>query len=235
MHCPEFEDRLNEVLDHRGDPAAEERLAAHAADCAACRTRLVGARVLLRGLSKLGVPPLPRGFAGRVVAQVGERPATRRRGASRWWLAGGVLLTSAAAALLAVSLVWYARRSGDNVATRASDPPAEMRAALPRGKKLRRGNSYAMTGGDLLIEAPRLPERLREYRGAIDNLAIALPRTAQQLDQMEHFAPGLRPFRLSLALLWDTLCRAIPGIRSDEPVEPRERTSLWPWSSSQIA
>jgi len=245
MNCHEFEDRLNDVLDRRGDPEADQRLEAHAADCTDCRTRLIGARVLLRGLSRLSVPALPRDFASRTVAQVGQalQPAladknVRRTGrTSRWWLAGGVLLASAAAALLAVSLIWYARRGGnaDNVATSDPAPPSEMRADLPRGKKLRRSNTYAMTGGDILIEAPRLPERLRQYRGAIEHLAIALPRTAEQLDQMEQLAPGLRPFRLSLALLWDTLCRTIPGARADEPVAPRERTSEWSWSRSQIA
>jgi len=80
-----------------------------------------------------------------------------------------------------------------------------------------------------------LPERLREYRGAIDNLAIALPGAAEQLDQMEQLAPGLRPFRLSLALLWNTLCRTIPGACSEEPAEPRERTSDWNPGRSQIA
>jgi hypothetical protein len=243
MNCHEFEQRLNDVLDRRGQPEADERLGAHAADCSDCRTRLIGARVLLRGLSRLAVPALPRQFARRVVAEVGQavQPASAEKNVrptgGRWWLAGGVLLASAACALLAVSIIWYARRGGDtnNVATRDPAPPAEKRADLPRAKQLRRSNTYAMTGGDILIEAPRLPERLREYRGAIDNLAIALPRTAEQFDQMEQLAPGLRPFRLSLALLWDTLCRTIPGARTGEPAVPHEQTSDWRWTRSLFA
>ena len=126
MNCEEFEQRLNDVLDRRGQPEADEQLGAHAVDCSECRTRLSGARVLLRGLARLSTPALPRDFSRRVVAEVLPRPPAGNQGASRWWLAGGVLLASAAAALLAVSLIWYARRGGEaiNVAARDPAPPA---------------------------------------------------------------------------------------------------------------
>jgi hypothetical protein len=242
MHCDQFELRLNEVLDERANPELDPSLTAHAADCDDCRVRLVGSRVLLRGLARLAVPPLPADFSRGVVAQVAE-PQPEWRPKSRLWLAAGVLLASAAAALLAISLVWYARRGGHDLARGSDRPAPELRTGVPRrnrnfatvlpgksvlpGKNRRPTEDFAATGGEWLIEAPRLPTRLRGYRGAIDNLALALPQTAEQLNQVEHYAPGFRPLRVSLELVWETFCRAIPGARPDEPQHP-QRTGQWP-------
>jgi len=250
MNCSDFEDRLNDVLDERGHPQADPLLAEHADECDDCRTRLAGSRVLLRGLAKLSTPSLflpiqSRDFAQRVVAQVHQPPlATAPRPAARFWLACGVLLSSAAAALLAISIVWYARRGGEGLARGTNEPRPELQtgparrlrgfaAALP-GKVPAKASNFA-AGGDLLIEAPRLPDHLRGYRGAIDQLAIALPQTARQLDQVEQLAPGFRPLRLSLEVVWDTLCRTIPGAHGDDPTPPKQRTSLHTLVDSSIA
>ena len=245
MNCDDFENRLNDVLDERGQPQADPLLAEHAGECDDCRTRLAGSRVLLRGLAKLSTPPLSRDFAQRVVAQVHQPPlATAPRPAARFWLACGVLLSSAAAALLAISIAWYARRGGEGMAREVREPRPELQsgpnrrqhgfaAALP-GKVPAKASNFA-AGGDLLIEAPRLPGHLRGYRGAIDQLAIALPQTARQFDQVEQLAPGFRPLRLSLEVVWDTLCRTIPGAHGDDPTPPKQRTSLHNLVDSSIA
>src|SRR5262245_16672483 len=121
MQCQEFEDRWNDLLDERGSPEADPLLAAHAGECESCRGLLGGGGLLLRGVSQRPVPPLGREFATRVVAQVAasSAPAPAARPASRVWLAVGVLLASAASALLAISLVWYARRGGEPLVNRA--------------------------------------------------------------------------------------------------------------------
>jgi hypothetical protein len=246
MQCHEFEDRLNDVLDERANPAADSRLAAHAADCDDCRGRLAGSRLLLRGLSRLTVPAPAADFASRVVARAAAPPPVAGRPASKFWLACGVLLSSAAAALLAISIVWYARRAdfadfaGGNGEQKT---PAVVQSPQRRPRNLatiepgknRRSGDRAVTGGELLIEAPRVHDHLRNYRGAMDNLALALPQTAEQLNQMERVAPGIRQLRLSLALFWDTFCRTIPGARTEDPAEPRGRTSLWSLAPSAIA
>jgi hypothetical protein len=54
-----------------------------------------------------------------------------------------------------------------------------------------------------------------EYRIVIDELASAIPLAADQLDEVERIAPGIRPLRLSLAMLWETVCRAFSGLRTD--------------------
>ena len=92
-----------------------------------------------------------------------------------------------------------------------------------------------MTSADLLLEAPRLPTRFRTYRGAMDELAVAFPGAALRLDEMEHLAPGIRPLRASLAMIWDTLCRTIPTARGDAPRPQRGRTSLSPFESMRVA
>lgn len=242
MNCEQFQQRLNEVLDERADPAGDSHLSGHAADCDDCRAALVGSRVLLRGLSRLRVPAVRADFSERVVAAA-IAPASREP-RSRLWLAGGVLLASAAAAMLAVSIVWYARRGAENVVSRPDKPTTELQPTGPRrgprgfatlvpGKARRAPSPMAVTGGDLLIEAPRLPDHLRSYGGAIDSLALSLPQTAEQFNQMEQLAPGFRPLRISLALLWDTLCRTLPGAHSQEP--PRSRTSFSPLDLLRLA
>jgi hypothetical protein len=239
MHCHEFESRLNDVLDQRGNPHADPRLADHAQQCEDCRARLAGSRVLLGGLSRLSLPALPRDFARRVVARAVGNPSAPQhlasRPPSRAWLAAGVLLASAAAALMAISIVWYARRAGENFVERASEVQPIPPGASSRPGRLRRGPAtFAMTGGNLLIEAPRLPS-LRNYRGAIDNLAVTLPQTVEQLDQVEQLAPGIRPIRRSFVMVWDTLRRTIPGSKTDEPSPPKSRTSHLPAACLQLA
>jgi hypothetical protein len=243
MTCDEFEDRLNDLLDLRVQPQADPLLTAHAGDCDDCWSRLAGSRVLLRGLAKLSPPPLARDFSARVVAQVAE-PQMPAQSPARFWLACGVLLSSAAAALLAISIVWYARRGGEGLAGRTTEtrpaagggPARRQRgfaAAVP-GKVGTKTGSFA-GGGDLLIEAPRLPGHLRDYQGAIDQLAVALPETARQLDQVDQLAPGFRPLRLSLTVVWDTLCRTIPGAHAEEPTQARSRTSYWTLDPMRVA
>jgi len=232
MQCQEFEDRWNELLDERGCPQADPRLAAHAGECESCRGLLTGGSLLLRGLTQLPIPPLGREFARRVVTQVASdrESSVTARPASRAWLAVGVLLASAAAALLAISLVWYARRGGDHVAG-GGNRPAVVNRSAPGASPRRRGPAYAF-GGQLLLSAPRLPS-FQNYRGAIDNLAVTLPQTVEQLDQMERLAPGIRPVRLSLAMFWQTLRRSIPGSCSEEPAHPR--TTSWPHLGGLVA
>lgn len=58
---------------------------------------------------------------------------------------------------------------------------------------------------ELLLEAPRLPARWQTYRPTVDELVVAIPQVAQRLDEVDAWAPGLRPLRLSLVRVWEAL------------------------------
>ena len=238
MQCRKFEQRLNEVLDERGDPAADSRLLAHAEICAPCRTLLAGQRQLLWGLRRWPAPKPTPGFARRVLARSkGSAAADSPRLASKSLLAAGTLLASAAAAFLAVSLVWHARHrvpSGEAITKR--EAAAQVKNGKP-GRPAVAGATLALAQGngphdnwrqgDWLVEAPRFPDHLRD---SLDELADSFPDSVHRFSEVERLAPGIRPLRLSFALLWDTLFRALPGV-SNEALQP-DRSAPQPTSRS---
>jgi hypothetical protein len=220
MHCREFESRLNDILDDRGPPRADTQLAAHAEACEACRRLLDGQQALWNGLVQRPLPSTSAGFARRVVQQAApEVVISRGAFARRIWWALATVLSTAAAVLLVVSIVWQARRGsapqpGESVVNVPNTTPTTPNRAAPGG--------LAMAHGDWLIEAPRLPSRIHgTYRGTIDNLAVTLPETARRLDEVEHYAPGIRPIRISFGVLLDALWRTIPGSHEDSPRSTR--------------
>jgi hypothetical protein len=228
MHCREFEIRLNEVLDHRRDPAAEPRLAAHARGCESCRQTMAGQRLLLTGLRR-SIVPEPSSDFSRNVVEVAQIEGLRGRARSKHlWFAAATLLASAAAVLLMVSLVWYARHRGRQLESqpvfvaKSGGGANQLRPRDGLFQRGPRGRGLAVAQRAWLIEAPRLPDHLR---GSIDNLAVTLPETVERLDEMEQLAPGIRPIRLSLTLLWDAFCRALPSTSSSDQPPSRHRTS----------
>jgi|SRR6185312_762664 len=81
---------VNEILDRGGadEPAADLRL--HLAHCTACRKAWDAGRAAAATLKSLPVPPLPAGFADRVLSRAyaqAERVESRRRGMQHWSLA----------------------------------------------------------------------------------------------------------------------------------------------------
>jgi hypothetical protein len=242
MHCREFEARLNSVLDERGNPRADARLAAHGRECDACRRRLMEYEALVAGVRRLSTPLLTADFSQRVVAEVVEIESRSGHRLSRGWLAVGVLFASAALALIAVSLVWQIginreanrRRPAAGSVADKGRPPARGLAVINRGIGSNRDDqrAVAFTQAALLLEAPRLPERLREYGGAIDEIAEAIPEMAEHLDRMERLAPGLRPIRRSIGVVSDTLGRALPRVEHRERPPTKDGTSLLVHDSS---
>lgn len=245
MRCREFERRLNALLDARKSPDNDPSLAAHAAECDDCRRLVRGQELLLAGLSQIKAPRPGRNFAARVTAKVAPQ-----RSSVVPYRAALLLVTSvasAAAVLMAISTFWYARQQGGQTAAWPAAAPgsmvmkrqaprtlAIMQPGQPR-PAIARAQPPAITGADWLIEAPRLPRRLRNYEEAIDELAVVLPEAALRLDEMEQIAPGIRPLRAALLIVWDTLCRTLPGARVDSPQPERERTSLWWFEQMRVA
>lgn len=115
--CELFQERLQAVLDNEAPMTV---LADHAERCATCRADVLAAKRLSAYQSP--VPPVPAGFAERVVARISveRRADTRRR----------VLKISAMAALAASLLVGISLLRPPPAAPR-SPQPAPMMAAAP--------------------------------------------------------------------------------------------------------
>ncbi|MDZ4818049.1 MAG: hypothetical protein SGJ20_03650 [Planctomycetota bacterium] len=64
MHCDEFEQRLNLVLDERGDPGLDGPLQSHAMFCQSCAENLHLYQLMLRGLSQSRRQCKPYSLAG---------------------------------------------------------------------------------------------------------------------------------------------------------------------------
>jgi len=234
MICREFAHRLNEVLDERGNPRSDRAIAAHASDCPPCDELLADHELVLATVVHLPNISPPSGFARRVVAQAAaQHQPMRKVPASRTWLAISTLLAAAAAMLLAVSLVWYVRQ-GEPIAVDQNQidrdqGPAIVGQESPRSPVVSggtRGGSLALGQSNWIVNAPRLPSELRRnYRGTLDNLAISLPQTVQRLDEVERYAPGIKPLRVSFRVVMEALWRAMPG-GEDEPAT-KSRTTHW--------
>ena len=236
MRCPEFEQRLNAVLDDRRSPNADPRLAAHAAECPQCRQILDEHDALLSGISHLAAPTLRRDFARRTLAAA--RPLSphvvSNPRSEKLWSAAAPLLAAAAAMLITVSVVWYARLSGWNRFDRTEDA-ARLIIESPGLAMANRGPSSNATGGDWLIEMPRLPSRLRAYRSAFGELAMAFPDAALRLEEVEHLAAGMRPLRASFAVIWDTLRSTIPTSYGDSQRPSDTPTTHWSLELRRVA
>jgi anti-sigma factor RsiW len=83
MRCREVQDELGRFA--AGELTAPERatIEAHLGSCAACRESLARLRRLEALLAAAPAPPLPEGFAARVVARAKERQAATGRRAGR--------------------------------------------------------------------------------------------------------------------------------------------------------
>ncbi|MCI0360705.1 MAG: zf-HC2 domain-containing protein [Planctomycetaceae bacterium] len=243
MQCHEFENRLNYLLDDRQSPEADQQLLAHAANCEQCNQLLIGQRLLLAGLRR-GVAHVPgshlaqRAVAGYQVGAgsegepmealvlsqplelsqpLGPLPATQRR---RVWQVLGWVAAIAAALVITVSIYIASQQGQSNVAEFGPDelapqtePPAPQRAvarsdARPGGAT---GHRPAVRGG-----LPLFPRT--GYGVTIADMATtSIPEAVERIEEVERFAPGIRPIRVSFAVLWNAIWRSIPGLGPEEP------------------
>jgi hypothetical protein len=233
MKCHEFEDRLHALLDDRRSPAGDSALAAHAAACPACGQLLHGQQVLLSGL-RAGLPPLADDFAyrtlDRYLADTSEAPLDavvlagpgRSLLARRAWQVAGWLLASAAAVLIGFS-IFLASRPADNAGN----------AVVTKDKKVRKTESSSQplladgqSGGGARSRPRReavardrsfIPRPAGGYGMAIADMATSLPDAVERIEEVERkYAPGIRPIRVSFAVLWEALWRSLPGLDSSE-------------------
>jgi hypothetical protein len=245
MQCVEFESRWQTLLDEQRDPAHDAALMSHASHCADCADLIAGYQVLAAGLARGFSIPAPSALATRVVAAVAAppppvEPARRTVSISRRQVAG--IVSAAAVMLVAVSIAWYVRSlpagagSAGGRAAVAGRPAKARRIfgiirpgvgsrlttdvrpkPLPAGSSPSPAASVAATSPD-------------DYQIVIDELAAVIPRAAQQLDEVERIAPGIRPLRQSLAMIWETVRRALSGLHTDldDPRDVSKASGVWP-------
>ena len=90
MSCEKFDERLQQLLDQRLEPAIDRELQRHAEECGECRSLLESQDRLFSafGFGTEGGAGLPENFTAKLVAAiVAERPAQRRWERSAWAVA----------------------------------------------------------------------------------------------------------------------------------------------------
>lgn len=81
MNCVQFEDRLNDLLDERRDPAADSQLVEHARVCPACRAVQRSYDKLLAAVAALGCPTPSPGLVDRIQRSLEQAPQPAAPGA----------------------------------------------------------------------------------------------------------------------------------------------------------
>jgi hypothetical protein len=229
MNCNQFETRFHSLLDQRGNPSADPALIEHAAQCGDCQRLLSGHATLALGLSLLPKRGIRRERVLAIVALARDQRFALRAAPSTGLSAGrrqlftrvlmgaaGFGLAAAAALLLMIGLNALGRQKNRTDGFAASPPQRMWRGGQVRSKGFAiyqpgSGNGAVVasktdfTTADLLLAAPRLPNRLRNYHDAVDQLVVVLPEAARRLEEAERLSPGLRPLYASLEFFWDAL------------------------------
>lgn len=110
MRCKQVRQKLDAFAAKELAAGVRDRVESHLAACEGCRQSLVRQRKLAALLGAVPAPPVPDGFAERLMAAAQERLAVDARSATpaeirlRWWTSMPVPMRLAAAAALAISL-----------------------------------------------------------------------------------------------------------------------------------
>lgn len=241
MQCQEFEDRMNLLLDERKSPEGDGALSAHAAGCEPCGRLLAGQRVLLAGLKRGKLPSASANFAQQVVSKsrqeaalavVLDGPKSSRRAA---WFVSAALLAAAAAALVAVSVAAWNSRGGNgngspNVVKNSVETPDK--AETPE-KNVVKPQPLVAKAAPSERRGPRATGRQSQpgsivslitpqggYGVAIAEAASTLPEAVERIEEVERYAPGIRPIRVSFTMLLQAFWRAIPGSGASDAADP---------------
>lgn len=110
MKCREVQQKLDAYLDGALAPRAIGRIEAHLQSCPTCCQQFERIRGLADALRLAPIPPVPDGFAARVVTAARQRMATSRPRSDtrwspvRWWLELPLSVRAAAAVALVIGL-----------------------------------------------------------------------------------------------------------------------------------
>ena len=153
MHCDEFDNNLDDLLDGALDEAAGAACAAHAAGCDRCAAKLAGARDLQRRLQAFAQsdPEMPDAdFFARSVERAAEDAARRNR--RRHWLQGFGTALAASLAVLVVTL-WVIDPGGSG-APEPTLPTVSMTLEQPRPVNLVFASAEALDDATLTVILP---------------------------------------------------------------------------------
>jgi hypothetical protein len=194
MHCDEFEQRLQLVLDERREPRDDASLAAHAKHCTECDRVLRIQAGLFAVLPQIRSPIMPAGFAAGVVQEFNkERRRALRMRLVAWSLA-------AAAVLLLCFLPWmgpttdlaFTRRTGSGGHSLGL---ANMTSGVSRTQsKLHSTQDFAA------LSAEELQSLVRQW--------VAQLADRESVSQL---AVTIRPLTVTFNVAFDTLWRTLPG------------------------
>jgi len=132
MHCKDVQGQLKAFASSQVRVDTRQRIQAHLTECAACRTALGRIDPVAGVLADVQTPPIPPGFAARVMTA-----ARRRRQAEsgptwdllRWWQLTSAPMHLAAAAVLVIGLAagwmmgWSAAPSTGQMAPAGQSDP----------------------------------------------------------------------------------------------------------------
>ena len=231
MNCHEFEDRLQTLLDERERPEADLKLRAHAEECGLCRQTLHVQEALFAGLRGWRAPAMTLSAVAAAEAAVSAevRVVARKPAPSfKQWISW--VAAVAATILLAFGIAWSIQQSGnrqpvvaDGAKTKVSREKRIVRRNKPMrsadkevGKELATANNQPQPSQTL---SPGIRQPLGTYSMTVGNFAARFPEAVDQLGEVERYAPGIRPIRISVSLILDALRRAIPGLgdAADQP------------------
>ena len=134
MRCEQVRQKLDVYAANELAAGVREQVESHLAACDACRRALARQRELAALLRGVPAPPVPEGFAPRLMAAARERVSASERPAAaptspwRWWTSVPVPMRLAAAAVLAISLSLGALMGWDTARGVAAAPSASAQA-----------------------------------------------------------------------------------------------------------
>lgn len=135
MHCENVQQQLNRFAAGDLPVADRQTVQAHLAECAACRAKLAELDALAGVVASTPTPPIPSGFASRVIAAARQRQQAQPITAwnlLRWWRLTSAPMHAAAAAVLIVGLSvgvvlgWTSAPSAAQAETAAQVDPVDV-------------------------------------------------------------------------------------------------------------
>jgi hypothetical protein len=223
MRCPEFEDRMNDVLDQRALPESDALLRHHAAECAACRQLLDGQAVLFAGLELAETPRLSPIFAATVLEQSAVTPvvvANNPRRKSAWFALAAGLASLATVALVAALMNLPGDQPGDHAhAGKPSTSPVIVKNESP--KAVPPGSIAKVVAPPKIT--PTLPPKVEytEVRQTLDSWTAQLPSAVEKMEEVQQSTPAIRPLRASFSMAIGTLQRTIPNRAKRDSTPPK--------------
>lgn len=216
MRCDQFEQRLQQVLDHRACPDEDDYLSAHARICPRCQRLLVSQRALFDGLHQTMPLVDVAHLAEGVVHRLGEPDRD-----------GNVFRYARLAACVAVVLIVAAAL----LSLRPSVLPV---AEAPSGQRLkspspRAVRSTAPPSADQDIRNPWKELRWEELKTRWHGIGTAweLPEPLETRVWVDQLAGSLRPLAMSVSSAFSVVRSSLDGGKDRRPGEsPQARSSM---------